>query len=72
MDCQSWFIVHVYIVDGWKCILILLILEQVVNDVTIDNCTKVIVGNVLQFVGLSKFNFFSKFISFGVYEILFF
>ncbi len=21
MDCQSWFLVHVYIVDGWKCIL---------------------------------------------------
>jgi hypothetical protein len=67
MDCQSWFIV-----DGWKCILILLILEQVVNHVTIDNCTKVIVGNVLQFGGLSKFKFASKFISFGVHGILFF
>jgi hypothetical protein len=72
MDCQFWFIVHVYIVDGWKCILILLILEQVVNDVTIDNCTKVIVGNMFQFGGFSKFKFASKFISFGVHGILFF
>jgi hypothetical protein len=43
-----------------------------VNDVTIDNCTKGIVGNVLQFGGLSKFKFVSKFISFGVHGILFF
>jgi hypothetical protein len=37
-----------------------------VNDVIIDNCTKVIVGNVLQFGGLSKF------IGFGVHGVLFF
>jgi len=29
LDCQSWLVVH--IVDGWKCISILLTLEQVVN-----------------------------------------
>jgi len=43
-----------------------------VNDVTIDNCTKVIVSNVLQFVGLSKFKLVSIFISFGVRGVLFF
>jgi hypothetical protein len=42
----------------------------VLNDVTIDNCTKIIVGNVVQFRGLSKFKFASKFISFGVHGIL--
>jgi hypothetical protein len=43
-----------------------------VNDVTIDNCTKVIVSNVLQFGGLSKFKLVSIFISFGVRGVLFF
>ncbi len=31
LDCQSWLVAYVYIVDGWKCISILLTLEQVVN-----------------------------------------
>jgi hypothetical protein len=31
LDYQFWLVVYVYIVDGWKCISILLTLEQVVN-----------------------------------------
>ncbi len=48
MNCQSWLGV-VYFVDGWKCNLVLLTLEQVVNGGTTNNLTKVIVDNVLQY-----------------------
>lgn len=41
-----------YIVDCWKCMLILLTLEQEVNGDTTNNFTKVIMGIVLQFGGL--------------------
>ncbi len=49
MDYQSWLGVHVYLVDGQKCNLVLLTLEQVVNGGTIDNLTKVIMDIVLQY-----------------------
>jgi hypothetical protein len=39
----------VYLIDGWKCNLILLTLEEVVNGGTMNNFTKVIVDNVLQY-----------------------
>jgi len=31
LDCQSWLVIYVYIVDGWQCISILLTLKQVMN-----------------------------------------
>jgi len=52
MDFQSWLSVHMYFVDGWKCNLILLTLEQLINGGNINNCTKVIMDNVLQYGGL--------------------
>ncbi len=48
MNCQYWLSV-VYLIDGWKCNLVLLTLEQVVNSGTSNNLTKVIVDNVLQY-----------------------
>jgi hypothetical protein len=72
MDFQSWLSVHVYLVDGWKLNPILLTLEQLVNGGTIDNLTKVIMDNVLQYGGLSKFDFVSKLISFGANGVLVF
>ncbi len=72
MDFQSWLSVHVYLVDGWKPNPILLTLEQLVNCGTTDNLTKVIVDNVLQYGGLSKFDFVSKLISFGANGVLVF
>jgi hypothetical protein len=50
MDSQSW--LGVYLVDGWKHNPILLTLEQLINSGTIDNLTKVIMDNVLQYGGL--------------------
>jgi hypothetical protein len=65
-DCQSWLGVHVYCVDGWKRNPILLSLDQLVNGGIADNLTNIIVDNVLQYGGLSKFDLVSKFISCGV------
>jgi hypothetical protein len=72
MDFQSWLNVHVYLVDGWKPNPILLTMEQLVNGGTIDNLTKVIVDNVLQYEGLSKFDLVSKLIRFGANGVLVF
>jgi hypothetical protein len=66
VDFQPWLGVHVQFVDGWKCNPILLTLEQLVNGGIVNNLTKVIVDNVLQYGGLSKSDLVSKFISFGV------
>jgi hypothetical protein len=62
----------VYLVDGLKCNLILLTLEQLVNGGTTNNLTKVLMDNVLQYGGLSESNLVSKLISFGAYEVLVF
>ncbi len=70
VDYQSWLVVCVYIVDCWKCMLILLTLEQVVKGDTTNNFTKVIMGIVLQFGGLLESNLVSKFISFDAGWIL--
>jgi hypothetical protein len=51
LDYQSWLVVYVYIVDCWKCISILLMLEQVVNG----GRTKHIVGKHASIWGLFKF-----------------
>jgi hypothetical protein len=51
LDCQSWLVVYVYIVDGWKCISILLMLEQVVNG----GITKHIMGKHASIWRLFKF-----------------
>jgi hypothetical protein len=66
VDCQSWLGVHMHLVDGWNCNPILLTLEQLVNGGIVNNLTKFIVDNVLQYGGLSKFDLVSKLISFGV------
>jgi len=47
MDCQRWIFVHVYVVEGWKHIPILLTLEQVLSSVIVDNLTNVIMASLL-------------------------
>ncbi len=43
VDCQGRINVHVYVVEGWECIPILLTLEQMVVGAIINNLIKVIV-----------------------------
>jgi hypothetical protein len=65
MDCQGWIVVHMYVVEGWKHIHILLTLEQVLFCAIANNLTKVIVGSLSQYRGLFETNLVSKLISFG-------
>ncbi len=72
VDYQYWLGVHVYLVDGWKRNPILLTLKQLVNGGIVNNLTKVIVDNVLQYGGLSKFDLASKLISFATDGVVIF
>jgi len=53
LDCQSWLVAYVYIVDGWKYISILLMLEQVVNG----GRAKHIMGKHASIWGFSNLDF---------------
>ncbi len=65
MDCQGWIVVHMYVVEGWKHIHILLTLEQVLFGAISNNLIKMIMGSLLQHGGLFETNLVSKLISFG-------
>jgi hypothetical protein len=53
IDNQSWISTHVYVVEGWKRLLFLLTLQQVLEGSNVDNLTKVIVAFLLIYGGLS-------------------
>jgi hypothetical protein len=72
MDCQGWIVVHMYVVEGWKHEHILLTLEQVLFGAIANNLTKMIVGSLLQYGGLSGTNLVSKLINFGANGALIF
>jgi hypothetical protein len=55
MDCQGWIVVHMYMVEGWKHVHILLTLEQILFGVTTNNLIKVIVGSIEAFLKLIWF-----------------
>jgi hypothetical protein len=72
MDWQGWIVVHMYVVEGWKNIHILLTLEQVLFGATTNNLTKVIVRSLLQYGGLFETNILFKLINFGANGVLIF
>ncbi len=72
IDCQGWIVIHMYVVEGWKHIHILLTLEQVLFGAIANNLTKVIVGSLLQYGGFLKTNLVSKLIKFGANGALLF
>lgn len=47
VDNQSWVNIHAYLVDGFKCISILLNFKKLIGGGTIDNLTIVIVNFLL-------------------------
>ncbi len=69
IDNQSWISVHVYVVEGWEQLLILLTLQQVVEGSHVDNLTKVIVESLFLHGGLSKSNMALKLICFGTNNV---
>jgi hypothetical protein len=62
----------VYVVEGWKCIPILLTLEQVLFRGIANNLTKVIVTSLPYNGGFFDTHLVSKLISFGVNGVLVF
>ncbi len=65
MDNQSWVNIHVYLANGFKCILILLNLEKLIGSGTIDNLTIVILNFLLVYGGLIVEKISNKLICFG-------
>jgi hypothetical protein len=72
MHYQRWIIIHVYVVEGWKCIPILLTLEQVLLNVIANNLIKVIMRSLLWYGSLFDIDLASKLINFGVNGVLVF
>jgi len=69
MDCHGWIVVHLYVVEGWKHIPILLNWNKCCWCYC-SNLTKVIMGNLLQYGGLSKIDLVSKLINLGANGML--
>jgi len=65
MDNQSWVNIHAYLVDGFKCISILLNLEKLIGGGTIDNLTIVTSNFLLVYGGLIVEKISNKLICFG-------
>ncbi len=53
IDNESWINIHTYLVEGFKCIPILLNLERLVNDGIIENFTNVIFKSMMVNGGLT-------------------
>jgi len=72
IDNQSWISTHVYVVEGWKWLPILLTLQQVVEGSHVDNLTKVIVKSLLLYGVFSKSNLALKLVCFGIDDVTMF
>lgn len=53
IDNESWINIHTYLVEGFKCIPILLNLERLVNDGIVENITNVILNSMMVNGGLT-------------------
>jgi len=60
IENQSWLSIHVYVIEEWKRVLILLNLQHVVDGTTFDNLTALIGKNLMEFRGLSETNLANK------------
>ncbi len=53
IDNQSWCSVHVYVIGGFKRMLLLLNLERVIGGINfVDNLTTLILRSLVEYVGL--------------------
>lgn len=57
--------IHAYLVDGFKCIPILLNLKKLVNGGIFDNLTNVIFDYLMVYEGFTMYEINSKLICFG-------
>jgi hypothetical protein len=65
IDNESWINIHTYLVEGFKCIPILLNLERLVSSGTVGNLTNVILKSLIINEGLTMEEISRKLISFG-------
>jgi hypothetical protein len=62
---ESWINIHTYLVEGFKCIPILLNLERLVSGGIVDHLTNVILKSLMVNGGLTMEDISNKLISFG-------
>jgi hypothetical protein len=56
LDQQSWVSIHVYVVENWQHILLLLSLQHVVDGTTSDNLKRILVDAMVLYGGLIQGN----------------
>jgi hypothetical protein len=66
IDNQIWLSIHLYVIDGWKWVPILLNLQRVLDGATSTNLTKLIVWNHVEFGGMIKTNVANKLVCFRI------
>jgi hypothetical protein len=64
--------IHVYLVDGFKCIPILLNLKKMVNGGTFNNLSNVIFESLMVYEGFIMYEINSKLICFGYDSVVIF
>ncbi len=61
--------VHIYVMEKWKCCLVLLTLQQVVEGSYGNNLTKPIVKFLVLYGDFSSFDLFLKLVCFGANDV---
>jgi hypothetical protein len=56
IDAQQWINIHGYVMQNWKCVLILLTFEKVEVGATLDNIKGVILDEMGKYGGLTNFD----------------
>ncbi len=65
VDNQNWLLVHLYVIDGWKQVLILLNLQRVLDGAIFANLIKLIIQSLVEFGGMTKTDVANKLVCFG-------
>ena len=65
LDNQSWFNIHVYTIQDWEIVLMLLCLQHVTKGGGADNITKMILGALTNEGGLTPHQIRDRFMAFG-------
>jgi hypothetical protein len=61
VDNQSWLLIHLYVIDGWKWVPILLNLQRVLDNATF---MEFIVHNFVEFGSMTKIDVANKLVYF--------
>ncbi len=56
VDAWQWIKIHGYVMQNWKCVLILLTFEKVEVGATLDNIKGVILDEMGKYGGLTNFD----------------